>query len=146
MERKWYKYTRLVKLNNGEECTVDYSDYYYYLTEEEVKEKSQVRKFYNFDYAKVCSQNSMQHYMDYKPKTWYRKKEKIGFRLSRWWDDYNGYKYLTKEEFESYIVYDEYEPLNLQYYSLKDFMRHSSVDDFMQYMKDKGITFCPIIK
>lgn len=146
MERKWYKYTRLAKLNNDEECTVDYSDYYYYLTEKEVKEKSQTRKFYTFDYAKVCAQDNMEYYMDYKPKTWYRKKEKIGFRLSSWWDDYEGHKYLTEEEFDSYIIYDEYKPLDLQYYSLEKLMRHSSADDFIQYMKDNKIATCPMAK
>lgn len=146
MGRKWYRYSTLAKLNNDKECTVNYSDYYYYLTEEEVKEKTQVREFYDFDCAKVGAQDNMEYYMDYKPKTWYRKKEKIGFRLSSWWDDYEGHKYLAKEEFESYIIYDEYKPLDLQYYSLEKLMQHSSVDDFMLYMKDNKIATCPMIK
>jgi hypothetical protein len=146
MGRKWYRYSTLAKLNNNKECTVNYSDYYYYLTEEEVKEKTQVREFYDFDCAKVGAQDNMEYYMDYKPKTWYRKKEKIGFRLSSWWDDYEGHKYLTKEEFESYIIYDEYKPLDLQYYSLEKLMKYASADDFMLYMKDMGITTYHIIK
>lgn len=143
MGRKWYKYSTLAKLNNDKECTVNYSDYYYYLTEEEVKEKSQVKEFYNFDYAKGCAQDSMEYYMNYKPKTWYRKKEKIGFRLSDWWED--GHQWLTKEEFESYLIYDKFIPLTMSY-SLEELMKHSSADDFIQYMKDNKIATCPMAK
>ena len=89
--------------------------------------------------------NSMGHYMVYKPKTWYRKKEKIGFRLAKWWDDYEGHKWLTKEEFESYLVYDKFIPLT-ESYSLEEIMKHSSADDFIKYMKDRGMTTCPMIK
>lgn len=83
--------------------------------------------------------------MVYKPKTWYRKKEKIGFRLAKWWDDYEGHKWLTKEEFESYLVYDKFIPLDTSY-SLEDIMKYSSADDFINYMKDRGMTTCPMIK
>ncbi len=145
MKRKWYKYTRVAQLNSGEKHTIDYSNYYYYLTEEEVKEKTQLREIHNFEYAKLCSQGSMEHYMDYKPKTWYRKKEKIGFRLSSWWNDYEGHQYLTKEEFKSYIVYDDFEPLNIDNYSLEDLLKHSSANDFVNYMKDNNIATCPMI-
>lgn len=143
MGRKWYRYSTLAKLNNDKECIVNYSDYYYYLTEEEVKEKTQIREFYDFDYAKVCAQDNMEYYMVYKPKTWYRRKEKIGFRLAEWWDD--GHQWLTKEEFESYLVYDKFIPLTMSY-SLEELMRHSSADDFIQYMKDNKIATCPMAK
>ena len=146
MERKWYKYRRIVQLNGGKECVVDYSDIYYYLSEEEKDKLTKIREFYDFEYAKICAQDSMTHYMVYKPKTWYRRKEKIGFRLSSWWDNYEGHKYLTKEEFDSYIIYDEYKPLDLQYYSLEKLMQHSSADDFMLFMKDNNIATCPMIK
>ena len=144
MERKWYKYRTMVRLNGGEECVVDYSNMYYYLSEEEKDKLTKIREFYDFEYAKICAQDSMEHYMVYKPKTWYRRKEKIGFRLAEWWSD--GHIWLAKEEFESYLVYDKFIPITTENYSLEDFMRHSSVDDFMQYMKDKGITTCPMIK
>ena len=87
----------------------------------------------------------MVHYMVYKPKTWYRKKEKICFRLAARSDDYEGHKWLPKEEFESYLIYDKFIPLS-ESYSLEEIMRHSSAEDFIKYMKDKGITTCPMIK
>ena len=145
MERKWYRYEKMVQLNGGKECAVDYSNLYYYLSEEEKEKRTKIRRFYDFEYAKVCAQDSLVHYMVYKPKTWYRKKEKICFRLAEWWDDYEGHKWLTKEEFESYLIYDKFIPLS-ESYSLEVIMRHSSAEDFIKYMKDKGITTCPMIK
>lgn len=145
MERKWYMCRTMVQLNGGEERIVDYSNLYYYLSEEEKNRFTKTSEFYNFEYAKICSQESMVDYMVYKQKTWYRKKEKIGFRLTQWWDDYEDYKWLTKEEFESYLIYDEFIPLP-ESYSLEEIMRHSSAEDFLKYMKDNGMTTCPMIK
>lgn len=145
MERKWYRYKKMVQLNGGKECVVDYSNLYYYLSEEEKEKLTKIRRFYDFEYAKVCAQDSMVHYMVYKPKTWYRKKEKICFRLAACWDDYEGHQWLTKEEFESYLIYDKFIPLS-ESYSLEEIMRHSSAEDFIKYMKDKGMTTCPMIK
>ena len=76
MERKWYTYNKIVQLNGGKECVVDYSNRYYYLSKEEKNKLTKTKQFYNFEYAKVCSQDNMEHYMVYKPKTWYRKKRK----------------------------------------------------------------------
>lgn len=145
MERKWYMYRTMVQLNGEEECAVCYSNTYYYLSEKEKEKLTKIRRFYDFEYAKVCAQDSMAHYMVYKPKTWYRKKEKICFRLAEWWDDYEGHQWLTKEEFESYLIYDKFIPLS-ESYSLEEIMKHSSADDFIKYMKDKGMTTCPMIK
>lgn len=145
MERKWYQYRTMVQLNGGEERIVDYSNLYYYLSEEEKEKLTKIRRFYDFEYAKVSAQDNMADYMVYKPKTWYRKKEKIGFRLAQWWDDYECHKWLTKEEFESYLIYDKFIPLP-ESYSLEEIMRHSSAEDFLKYMKDVGMTTCPIIK
>ena len=144
MERKWYKHRKMVRLNDEEERAVDYSNIYYYLSEEEKEKLTKIRRFYNFEYAKVCAQDSMANYMVYKPKTWYRKKEKICFRLAEWWDDCEGHKWLTKEEFKSYLIYDKFIPL--EDYSLEAIMKYSSAEDFIIYMKDKGITTCPMIK
>ena len=144
MERKWYKHRTVVQLNGEKECVVCYSNTYYYLSEEEKNKLIKTRQFYNFEYAKVCAQDSMDYYMTYKPKTWYRKKEKIGFRLAEWWDDCEGHKWLTKEEFKSYLIYDKFIPL--EDYSLEEIMKHSSAEDFITYMKNKGITTCPMIK
>ena len=144
MERKWYKYRMIAQLNGEKEHIVDYSNSYYYLTEEEVKAKIEVMRFDTFEFAKKCGQDDMGHYLVYKPQTWYRRKEKIGFRLAQWWDD--GHKWLTKEEFESYVLYDKYIPLEVKYYSLEEIMKHSSAEDFIKYMKDRGMTTCPMIK
>lgn len=144
MERKWYKHRKMVRLNDEEERVVDYSNIYYYLSEEEKEKLTKIKRFYNFEYAKVCAQDSMANYMVYKPKTWYRKKEKICFRLAEWWNDYESYKWLTKEEFKSYLIYDKFIPL--EDYSLEAIMKYSSAEDFITYMKDKGITTCPMIK
>ena len=143
MERKWYEYRMIAQLNGEEEHQIDYSNSYYYLTEEEVKQKIEKIQIDNFNCAKECAQDSF--FMRYAPKTWYRKKEKIGFRLAQRWDDYEGHKWLTKEEFESYLVYDKFIPLT-ENYSLEEIMKHSSADDFIKYMKDRGMTTCPMIK
>lgn len=55
MERKWYRYRTMVQLNGGEECVVDYTSKYYYLSEEEKEKLTRTRQFYNFEYAKVCA-------------------------------------------------------------------------------------------
>ena len=143
MERKWYTYRQIIQLN-GEEYIVNYSKTYYYLSEEEKEKLTKTRQFYNFEYAKVCAQGSMADYMVYKPKTWYRRKEKIGFRLTQWWEE--GHLWLTKEKFKNYLIYDKFIPLEMSIYSLEEIMKHSSAEDFIKYMKDKGMTTCPMIK
>lgn len=144
MERKWYNYRTMVQLNGGKECIADYSNTYYYLSEREKNELTKTREFYDFEYAKICAQDDMEHYMAYKPKTWYRRKEKIGFRLAKWWSD--GHIWLTKEKFESYLVYDKFTPITIENYSLEELMRNSSANDFMKYIKDNGLNVCPCNK
>lgn len=145
MERKWYYHTLLAKLNDDEPVEVsNISKCYCYLTEEEAKEKTTYREINNFEYAKVCAQESMWHYISYQPKTLFCK-EKLAFRLDAYWFG-DGHKWLTKEEFKSYILYDSYTILKMEHYSLEEIMRHSSADDFIKYMKDNGMTTCPMIK
>lgn len=144
MERKWYYHTLLAKLNDDEPVGVsNISKCYCYLTEEKVKEKTTYREINDFEYAKVCAQESMSHYISHQSKTLFCK-EKLAFRLDTYWCG-DGHKWLTKEEFKSYILYDSYTILKMEHYSLEEIMRHSSAEDFLQYLKDKGIT-CPMIK
>lgn len=147
MERKWYYHTLLAKLNDDEPTEVsDIQKCYCYLTEEEVKEKTSYIKINSFDSAVKYSQGSFKKYIRHKPKTWYRKKEKLSFRVSAyWWLDSSDSTWFTKETFESYAVYDSYTILDIEHHSLEEIMRHSSAEDFLQYLKDKEITSCPIM-
>lgn len=144
MKRQWYEYRRIVQLNNSIEKTIVTSNRYYYLTEEEVKANTLIIELNTFELVREQALNQFDYYLQYKPKTWYRRKEKIGFRLAECWED--EHKYLTKEEFKNYVLYDEYSPLIMRCYSLEHLMKHSSANDFIKYMNDNGIITCPMIK
>ena len=93
----------------------------------------------NFDDIPHCTyqgfwkKNRVRKYFEY----WYDK-------LKRYSNDYH--KVVWEENFIMMTKITEYRVEDEEYYTLERLMRNLSANDMIEYMKDRGVAYCPMIK
>ena len=93
----------------------------------------------NFDDIPHCTyqgfwkKNRVRKYFEY----WYDK-------LKRYSNDYH--KVIWEENFIMMTKITEYRVEDEEYYTLERLMRNLSANDMIEYMKDRGVAYCPMIK
>ena len=139
--KKIYRTTELFIIDN-EEFTVSSGGYFYYLEEEEVKDVEV--HFKTWEQLLEFAQKPASYYI-WADKTLFKKRDYV--RLCLHGNQSYGMRKVYKETFTPFtLVYERFHEVNLKHYSIKDLMGKMKADDFIDYMKDKGITTCPMIK
>ena len=139
--KKIYQTTELFIIGN-KEFTVSSSECFYYLEEEKTKDVEV--HFKTWEQLLEFAQKPASYYI-YAGKTFFKKRDYVWLCLEGSQSD--GMMKVYKETFAPFtLVYKRFNEVNLKYYSLKELMEKMKVDDFIDYMKDKGMTTCPMIK
>ena len=139
--KKIYKTTELFIIGN-EEFTISSSGYFYYLEEEEVKDVEV--HFKTWEQLLEFAQKSASYYI-WADKTLFKQRDYVWLCLHG--NQSYGMMKVYKETFAPFtLVYERFHEVNLKYYSLKELMEKMKADDFIDYMKDRGMTTCPMIK
>ena len=80
-------------------------------------------------------------------KTFFKKTEYVALRTDYWWSD--GFIKIFEKDFSNDLIirYNDYQEItNSNRYSLKEIMEKTNANDFIEYLKDNGITTCPMLK
>lgn len=136
--KKFYKKCSLFEINN-EKYIINSSNKWSY------KEGANI-DYINFNtwealYNYAKNQNSFYITLG---ETIFRKRKYVYL----WADEANSFKKIYKNTFKPFIYYSNFEEeIKVEeYYSLSEISKKLSAKDFMEYLKDKGITTCPMIK
>lgn len=140
--KKFYKCYQKIFFNN-EFITIDYNSKWYYLEENETELVT--TKINTWEKAKEFAIKDEYNIYTAFGKTFFKKKEYVKIRKSDWWSD--GYYQLFEEDFPNdlYIIHTDYVEVDLNYYTLKEIMDRTKASDFIEYLKDNGLTTCPMI-
>lgn len=139
--KKIYQTTELFIIGN-KEFTVSSGGCFYYLEEEKTKDVEV--HFKTWEQLLEFAQKQTSYYIC-AGKTFFKKRDYVWLCLEG--SQSYGMMKVYKETFAPFtLVSKRFNEVNLKYYSLKELMEKMKVDDFIDYMKDKGMTTCPMIK
>ena len=144
--KKFYRVYTVVKYQK-KDYTVDCSSGWAYLEEDEIKNFMVEEILDSWEKLKKFAIEDIHGIHTHLNKTFFKKTEYISLRTDFWWSD--GYIKIFEKDFTNDLIirYNDYKEItNLDCYSLKEIMERTSANDFIKYLKDNGITTCPMLK
>lgn len=140
--KKFYRCYQKIFFKN-EFTTIDNDSKWHYLEENETELIT--TKINTWEKAKQFALEDEYNAYACFGKTFFKKKEYVKIRKSSWWSD--GYYQLFEEDFPNdlHIIHTDYVEVDLNSYTLKDIMDRTKASDFIEYLKDNGLTNCPMI-